>query len=237
MRTRRTGFSIVEIMVVVAIIGIIVPILYVNFGDAREQSRDTERQNNLRNLQSALELYKNRHGRYPERCPSGHGSWSGQPGTTYECDSGANEYILGDASDGRPFSEFVQRLPQDQFLTGPDSGYAYTVNSDGSVYKLLAKQTVESEIVDYENDFRSCDVVAGGSTVPICNRLWTTARNYNDAFFELDPETTHCRSNNAIFRTTYGVWGGFASPNDSPGDTYYNQESERLTENVICKIP
>ena len=140
----------------------------------------------------------------------------------------------GDPGDDRPFSEFIERLPLEARLNGADSGYIYTVNTDGSVYKLMARKTVESEVVGYDNEFKSCDVTSQASNVPICNYLWSGARNYNDDYFV--SEIPHCRNNNQIFRTSYGVWGGFAEPNDPPDNPYYERESERLTENVICRI-
>ena len=233
---RNAGFSLVEILVVIAIIGILIPVLYANFGEGREQSRDAERQTTPRTLQSALELYKNEHGRYPEQCPGGLGGWSGQPGTNYECASGNNEYIIGNANEGRLFSAYIQRLPEDKVLNGQNSGYAYTVNADGSVYKLMAFRTVEAETVGYDHPLFHCDY--DGSTMPgqVCLNTAFAGGNL--------PQWCNVTAGNAtnreIARRSYAVWGGFATPtnvNLQPGSAGYENSVEQLTEGVICDVP
>jgi prepilin-type N-terminal cleavage/methylation domain-containing protein len=70
------GFSIIEVMIVVAIIGILSAVGYANFSQGSEQSRDAQRQGDLRIVSTALDLYKSKYGRYPEGC-NGPNTWSG----------------------------------------------------------------------------------------------------------------------------------------------------------------
>ena len=64
-RSSRRGFTLVEIMVVVAIIGIILAILIVNIMTAQSQARDETRLENIATIQLALGLYFDRYGAYP----------------------------------------------------------------------------------------------------------------------------------------------------------------------------
>jgi prepilin-type N-terminal cleavage/methylation domain-containing protein len=209
------GFTLAEIIIVVAILSIIAGIVLFNITVAAKKSRDGDRQADLRTLQSAVELYKQKYGRYPARCATQNPSavWSGQIGTSYACSGGDTQYIVGLAP------EFIPTLPVDKRLNGVNSGYVYTTNNTGTVYKIMAKRSVESETVSYTHPFKSCDVDNTASTNPICN---TTAPTNN--------KPNHCFENNVDFSTTYAVWGGFANGGDALA-------VEQLTEDILCDVP
>jgi len=220
MKKFQPGFSLIEIMVVVSIIGILSAVLYVNFSQGSELSRDAQRQADIRIVSTALELHKNKYGRYPQGCNSA-GTWSGHA-PDYQCSSG-NQYIVGLAP------EFIPRLPQDPKLNGDNSGYAYLTNSEGSVYKFIAYRTVESEVVNYDHEFKICDSDNTASAVPLCNTVFASPYNNN--------RPSQCRNTNADFRTSYAAWAGFAVPTVSVTNGNYDLLLERATENVVCEIP
>ncbi|MBI4004550.1 prepilin-type N-terminal cleavage/methylation domain-containing protein [Candidatus Roizmanbacteria bacterium] len=56
--TNKKGFSLIELIVVIAIIGVIAGLLLPNFMGARERARDTTRKSDLKQLQKALESYR-----------------------------------------------------------------------------------------------------------------------------------------------------------------------------------
>lgn len=58
-RRSKLGFTLVELLVVVAIIAILSTIILGTLGGARKQARDTKRLADLKQLQTALEFYAN----------------------------------------------------------------------------------------------------------------------------------------------------------------------------------
>jgi len=62
---RVRGFTLIELLVVIAIIGILATLITANFIGVRQRARDTSRKSDVRQIQSALELYKSDIGTYP----------------------------------------------------------------------------------------------------------------------------------------------------------------------------
>ncbi len=59
MRGRRTGFTLIEVVVVMLILAVLAFLLLPNYVRARSRGRLTACETNLRNMASALELYSN----------------------------------------------------------------------------------------------------------------------------------------------------------------------------------
>lgn len=233
------GFTLIEVMVAVSIIAILSGVIAISASSSNQQSRDAKRQSDLRALQTAVELYKNRYGSYPEACPPANAvsaqGWSGQQGTDYACADGSNEYIVDLAP------EFIKVLPYEKKLNGTNSGYVYRTNGDGTVYKIKAMRTVEADVIDYTHDFKACDIrvahnasggLTSGSTqrevIGWCGRVYHTA---NGA--DLPAE---CSSVNEAWSKSYAVWGGFAALRPTPADPSGTSPSKvQDTTDVICR--
>lgn len=76
----RRGFTLVEMLVVIAIIVILVAILVPTIQSARHQARMTECQTNLSTLVAAMKEYHRQYGRYPERPEYREDAGDGKPG-------------------------------------------------------------------------------------------------------------------------------------------------------------
>jgi len=65
MKRRRHGFTILELLVVVAIIAVLASIILVSFTEVRLKSRDTKRISDMREIEKALVLYQDNIGIFP----------------------------------------------------------------------------------------------------------------------------------------------------------------------------
>jgi type II secretory pathway pseudopilin PulG len=161
-------------LLVVTVIAILSAAIYPSFSGTQAQGRDAERQTDLRNLAIAIENYKRKEGRYPSQGDLDDGGWSIQD------ISGTGTEFIQDL-----FPEYVTTMPKDPL---PDSGdgYAYRTNADGTVYKLMARGTVESITVTADHPLAPC-------SDDLCS--------CND-------------EDSAAYQTSFAVWGGFANEAD-----------------------
>jgi prepilin-type N-terminal cleavage/methylation domain-containing protein len=115
---KKSGFTLIELLVVVAIIGILATVVLSSLSSARESARDAKRLNDVKTIQTALEMYANDNGGLYPIIPSWAGSHS---------DSWADlEEILGTT------------LPVDP-LNKSDAGSSAAAFNDGYVYSYYAR--------------------------------------------------------------------------------------------------
>jgi prepilin-type N-terminal cleavage/methylation domain-containing protein len=65
MKRHNHGFTLVELLVVISIIGLLASIVLVSVNSARSKARDSRRISDIRQLMIALELYYDSNGHYP----------------------------------------------------------------------------------------------------------------------------------------------------------------------------
>lgn len=151
------GFTLLEILVVVTIIGLLAAIGVVSYGSLLKGSRESRRKADLEQIRAALEIYKSANNVYPTTA----GAWWGP------C-SGANSkygdtYITGLAP------TYINKLPHDpkegDVTANPISpencgaawNYCYIYRSNGIDYKLMANCGPESTVAanDPYKDWRT----------------------------------------------------------------------------------
>lgn len=65
MKFNKQGFTLIELLVVIAIIGLLSTLAVVSLNNARQKSRDARRVSDIKQIQTALELYFNDKNAYP----------------------------------------------------------------------------------------------------------------------------------------------------------------------------
>lgn len=82
-KIKDKGFTLLELLIVIAIIGILSALLMVNFVGIKQRARDGQRKSNLRQIQSALELYRADQGSYIDQLQSCGANLQSVSGTIY----------------------------------------------------------------------------------------------------------------------------------------------------------
>lgn len=130
----KAGFTLVELLVVVAIIGVLTTLVLANFNAARDRARDVERKSDLDQIKKALRMYYNDNTSYPA---AGALTWGS------EFSSGSMVYM--------------KALPED-----PDSAktYVYTLDVSGHDFCLVATldNTADGDIAKSHTRCSSCTV-------------------------------------------------------------------------------
>lgn len=62
---KNKGFSLIELLVVISIIGVLTTVLVMNFVGTRERARDSQKIQNLNSIKNALRMYYNDNQTYP----------------------------------------------------------------------------------------------------------------------------------------------------------------------------
>lgn len=71
----RSGFTLIELLIVLAIVSLLASVILASLSTARRSARDAERISELREMQTALELYYSDHQEYPDGDGEGSGAW------------------------------------------------------------------------------------------------------------------------------------------------------------------
>lgn len=64
-KKRASGFTIVELLIVIVVIGILAALVIVTYNGIQQKARDTERKTDVNAIASHLEAYNAQNGRYP----------------------------------------------------------------------------------------------------------------------------------------------------------------------------
>lgn len=141
-RLESRGFTLIEVLVVLAIVGILSAVLYANFGEARQSSKNQALRSEMKEVQLAIELYKAQYGRYPEAqdlsvagCSNNTtiASAGVNSASSVSCNVAVNPYIVGLLPD------YIAELPSHRDSGNSACDLIYQVeDSIGDRYKLTA---------------------------------------------------------------------------------------------------
>ncbi|KKQ92408.1 MAG: General secretion pathway protein G [Candidatus Woesebacteria bacterium GW2011_GWA2_40_7] len=161
------GFTLVELLVVMAILGVLVTIALVSFRNSQARGRDAQRKSDLKQISSALELFYSDYGKYPDdsggailacpyntstTCAWGTGEF-GDGKTIYfkvmpkDPVSGQNYYYrIADAPNGQKFQLFAYlENTQDPDLIIPPTGYLCGGGTKYCNFAITSSNTKPSE--------------------------------------------------------------------------------------------
>lgn len=122
------GFTLVELLVVISIIGVLIGLSIFALQGARVSSRDARRKADLELVRSGIELYRSDCNKYP--------TTSTPSNPTTALDTGASSSLKGDGSTASCLSTnvYISQIPADPI--SPNSNYLYS--SNGTTYELCA---------------------------------------------------------------------------------------------------
>lgn len=131
--TVSRGFTLIEILVVLLIIGTLSAVVFANFSDARVSAKNKALKSDLKELQLSLELYKSQNGNYPDIGVCGSTSSGVSMARSLDAACSTINIIAGLSPD------FIDKLPTHRGAANASCDIIYQVESGArSWYKLTA---------------------------------------------------------------------------------------------------
>ncbi|MFC1751613.1 type II secretion system protein [Patescibacteria group bacterium] len=120
------GFTLIELLVVIAIIGLLASVVFASLNSARVKSRDARRISDLKQIQTALELYYDDHGYYPA------------PPCGWDCNGYTRSNIASWDTLATELEPYIASLPEDPLNTG---GYPWNTGNYTYSYGNVGRNT------------------------------------------------------------------------------------------------
>lgn len=75
LKKRQSGFTIVELLIVIVVIGILAALVITTYGGIQSKARNSKRQVDLQSLQTQIEAFYSQNGYYPSLTDMNSGAW------------------------------------------------------------------------------------------------------------------------------------------------------------------
>lgn len=125
------GFTLIELLVVIAIIGLLSSVVLASLNSARTKARDARRVADIKQMQTALELYYDTNKRYPavatDLAPTYIASFATDPSSpsrqyAYAADTNGTTYCIAADMEGTPPSGGPTSCPSGASATNVGTG-------------------------------------------------------------------------------------------------------------------
>ncbi len=161
------GFTLIEMLVVLAIMGILSGIIITNLSSAKSKARDSRRVSDISHLQLALQMYLDRCGKYPPNVTTEAGGGGvgmdnravGQGGTSTTCNrekSTGGYYSM---------SDFIATIPSQPSTINGMTVYAYIIDPI-KPYSYVLFTPLESANATAMKDSLTDDITISNVTYP-----------------------------------------------------------------------
>ena len=149
MKTKTRGFTLIELMITVAIVGIIAAIAYPNYIGSVRKSKRVEAQGALLSFANAMEMWRLQNRSYCD---------AGGTGGANSCFAGATDTSVNDTGSPTIFSTVVP-------ISGGATTYTLTINSvTATTYTLMAtatgSQTADGNLSLTNTGTKTCSVTS-----------------------------------------------------------------------------
>jgi general secretion pathway protein G len=139
---KQKGFTLIEMLIVVAIIGVLSALILVGLGSFRSRGRDARRIADVKQVQNALEVYYTKNLKYPEVLGGAGDRWS-------ELTSLITEGGIG-----------ISQLPEDPLSPSQSYDYKDCNNQQGYV---IAATLEDADNTALDNDINNDDATTACS--------------------------------------------------------------------------
>lgn len=143
--SKRSGFTLIELLVVISIIGLLSSVVLASLSTARARGRDAKRIQDLIQVRTALELYRDTNGAYPATTNTMYGHNNGYRAASTVCNATYGQNNPGTGATGYVpglVPNYIPALPSDP--RGDSLGKCYMYFSDGVNYKFMAWESMEN---------------------------------------------------------------------------------------------
>lgn len=124
-RTKKSGFTLVEILIVVIILGILAAIVIPQFTNASTEARENSARSLVQTIRSQIELYKMQHGDlYPTSNGAADGTWD------WDALTGITQF------DGKNLGPYLQQEPGNPLRAGASG--VQSVDTDATAIDATA---------------------------------------------------------------------------------------------------